>query len=167
MLLEKVIETKHVIPYYDIALETAKQSPCVRRKYGAVIASISNDIFYTAAANYRVSKCCDGDICVRDRFAVSNGQRVEIGGEVHAEQSALIRWTGFDIDAHWIFVIAGWSEGKQIYGRSCYPCHVCALMLKHAGFKHIYIKETTKEIVPISLNEIIAYRELEWETYDV
>jgi hypothetical protein len=39
-------------------------------------------------------------------------------------------------------------------------------MIKHAGLRHIYIKDDTKEIIPVSINEIIAYRELEWEDGD-
>jgi len=83
--IEVVIETKKLLPYFSIALETAKTSPCTRRKYGAVIASLSNDVFYTAAANYGISKCCQGNVCARDRLGIQHGQRVEVGGEIHAE----------------------------------------------------------------------------------
>jgi len=163
--IEVVIPTKHIIPYNEIALETAKKSPCMRRKYGAVIASLSNDIFYTAAANYGVSTCCQGNICARDRFEIPHGQRVEVGGEIHAEQSAFIRWTGYDQrDTRWIFTLAGWKDGKELYGKDCYPCHICALMIKHAGFRHIYIKDENREITPVAINTVIEYRELQWET---
>jgi deoxycytidylate deaminase len=161
-----VIETKHLLPYFGIASETAKQSPCTRRKYGAVIASTSSDIFYVAAANYGISKCCGGNICARDMYQVPHGQRVEVGAEIHAEQSALIQWKGYDTGPY-SFVLAGWQGGKELLGTDVYPCHVCALMIKHAGFRHVYIKDTSKEIVPVSINIVIAYRELEWDTYDV
>lgn len=163
--VEVVIETKKLLPYFSIALETAKTSPCTRRKYGVVIASLSNDVFYTAAANYGVSKCCQGNACARDRLGIRHGQRVEVGGEIHAEQSALIQWKGYDDGNSYVCVIVGIQNGKELYGRSCYPCHVCALMLKYAGFRHIYIKDdyVRGEIVITSINQVIDYRELEWE----
>ena len=164
--IEVVVETKHLLPYFSVALEQAKQSPCVRRKYGAVIASTTTDIFYVVAANYGISKCCGGGICARDMYEVGHGQRVEVGAEVHAEQSALIQWKGWDTTPY-VFILAGWEGDKELFGTNVYPCHTCALMLKHAGFRHVYLKNLYKEVVPVSINAVIAFRELEWDTYDV
>lgn len=151
---EDVIPIHRLEPYYKIALSTAKESPCVRRKYGAVIV-YSDDIKYVAAANLRVTKCCDA-ACIRDRYGVVHGSRTELGAEVHAEQAALI-----DAPAKGTaFVLAGIRDGKELTGVNVYPCLVCARMVKYAGYNYVYMM-TDGELTPVSIFDIIDYRESE------
>lgn len=148
---------------YEHALEQAKTSPCKRRKYGAIILTETENgkVDWTCGVNLRVSDCCNGDICVRDRYATSNGERAELGAEIHAEQSALVlrRPAGRDI----AFILAGLDKyGKELTMPSVFPCHVCALMIAHAGFKYVWMLFEPGVVEPISIYDIIEHREAGW-----
>lgn len=95
---------------------------------------------------------------------MSNGERTEVGGEIHAEIAVLIK-TGMHADSpENKFVIAGLdSKGNELLGRWLYPCHACAMAIKFAGYKGIYIKDEQGEPQYYSINQIIIDREQEWE----
>lgn len=154
---EGLIQLSKIDPYYKIALKVAKESPCVRRKYGAVI--VYEDGQLTSANNSRVSRICD-HACVRDRAGLINGSRTELGAEVHAEQAALID----SYKRGTIFVLAGWQvvngfELIEIKGTLAYPCLVCARMIKYEGYKWVHLMN--EELEPVHIEDIIKYRELE------
>lgn len=121
--------------------------------------------------NERVSRACD-TLCARTRLYIRHGERVEVGAEVHAEQSALINWTPFyDItdtrsEFDWHFMISGWDmvTQKELFGRQVYPCHVCALMVKHAGFRTVILRNSSGDVDYVSIDQIIEEREQEWES---
>lgn len=173
MQLEKIHPVRNLSPYFKIADDEAKLSPCSRRQYGCVIVWESSDVNnYVAAANYRLSDCCNGVSCARTRFDTAHGGRVEIGAEVHAETAALIKMglSSYQVvnvpnvhDAHPVMLLVGRMNGKSIRGRDTYPCHTCALNIKYAGFKYVYVKDDDDTIIPVSIAEIIERRELEWE----
>jgi deoxycytidylate deaminase len=154
--LKGLIPIKNVEPYHKIALRTASKSPCVRRQYGAVIAYWSDTPTMITACNARVTKVCNW-ACVRERFGIVHGSRTELGAEVHAEQAALIEASKMGD----LFVLAGWRKQEELKGTDCYPCLVCARMIKYAGYKWIYIKNEDDQIVPVSIYDIIVYREQE------
>ena len=151
-------------PYFKIAEQEAKKSPCLRRKYGAVIAYEGNDIAHEVAHNIRIGKCCEDNICARDRFKIRHGGNIEIGGELHAEIAVLIR-NGYRTADNVHFLLAGFDRhGIALYDHQLYPCHACALAIKYAGWKHIYLRHESGEIFPKSIAEIIIEREEEWES---
>lgn len=146
--------------FISIAQEVALKSECVRRKYGVVIYRKDGTDSVTGA-NVRVSRCCNND-CARERFDVKHGQNTELGAEVHAEQAALISWKGYSAD-DWDFIIAGYdAREKRLASTQLYPCYVCARMIKYAGFKIIYLQREDETIIPVTLEQILEYREQEW-----
>ncbi len=151
---------KRLEPYFKIAAEVAKESECVRRQYGSVIVLNDTSIYHLTACNQRITRCCNG-VCARDRFQTKHGQRVEVGAEIHSETAALIKKSIPTKDTH--FILVGFENGHELLGNSVYPCHSCAMALKFAGYDYIYIKSKDKEIVPVSVSEILEYREEEWE----
>ena len=155
MLDGSIIPIKRIEPYYKIALKAAKDSPCVRRKYGAVIGYTDTIII---GVNLRVTKACDNG-CIRNRAGVTHGDRSDLGAEVHAEQVALIESQGKGL----IFVIAGLdSDGKELTGVQAYPCLTCARMIKYAGYRWVHVKEKRSEqLVAVHIEDIIQYREEE------
>lgn len=163
------MEEHRLFPYFERATEVAKKSPCSRRQYGAVILghthlSITHGepVAYTGY-NERVTDCCNGNICVRDRFKNPNGGRIEQGAEVHAEAAVLLN-SGFgraflsDRD----FVLVGFQNDRELLDTSVYPCHYCAMLIKFCGFTKIYIRNEERKIVPVSIEEILDYRQAEW-----
>lgn len=160
---------KNLEPYFNIAEDEAHKSLCVRRQYGAVIAVHAfeeNQAWYWSSYNVRVSPCCDGNNCARNRVQTRHGGSVEIGGEIHAETSVLIKSTE-TVEAHKnSFILVGFEGEIELLGEDVYPCHACAMAIKFAGFKYIYIRNKEKIITPISIKEIINYRIGEWDEVD-
>jgi deoxycytidylate deaminase len=161
--MDKLQRVKNLLPYFQIADKEAKLSPCERRQYGCVIVWESPEIDnYTVGANYRESNCCKG-YCARNRFNTFHGGRVEIGAEIHAETSALIRYKGDAKADNASLVLVGWIKDKKLKGKDVYPCHTCALNIKFAGFRYVYVQDLDDTIIPVSIAEIIERREIEWE----
>lgn len=148
-------------PYFKIAEKTAKLSPCSRRQYGSVIAYAGIGVEHVSACNARVSRCCDGK-CARDTFNTQHGQRTEVGAEIHSETAALIESRFSAQSSH--FILVGYEHDRELLGTSVYPCYGCAKALKYAGYTYIYIRNISGDITPISVSEILQYREREWET---
>lgn len=158
----RVITSKLLEPYFLIAENAAKESPCQRRQYAALIAygGPNADPLFVVENNNRQSRCCNGE-CARTAYSVNNGERVEVGAEVHAETAALIRQP----KKGWVFLLVGQTtKGNPLYGKDVYPCHVCALNIKFAGYKNIFIKTAKDRIEPVSIDAIIEHREQEWES---
>lgn len=157
---------KRLEPYFKIALNETDKSPCVRRKYAAMIVyDWYGDIGdegtewnpWHLAANYGVTNQCK-DGCIRDRTPTRSGEKVERGAEIHAEQAALIKAGIYHL--HSYFLLVGKDKnGNELVGNDCLPCHVCAVMLMWAGYKYIYHKNNEGTIEPIAVSEIIEYRE--------
>lgn len=161
--MEKIYNPQKLEPYFKIAEEHAHTSPCSRRQYAAMIAfdHISDvDALWTVQTNSRVSRCCGPTGCARDLYKARHGRNVEIGAEIHAETAALIETS----TKGQVFILVGFSDpDSPLYGTDVYPCHTCALNIKFAGYKHIYIRTDKDTIRPVSIAEVIEYREQEWE----
>lgn len=170
-MVKLVDEIAKLYPYVQ---QTALKSPCTRRKYGVAIFAMdkrTGDIFDAIyAENARVTDCCNGNACVRDRLGIKHAQSVEKGAEVHAEQAALIKWNAASA-LDWIFVIAGYGGGlypadrknsQELTGVNLYPCYTCARMIAYAGFPKVYLKNAEGNIESVSIRRIIHERELEW-----
>jgi deoxycytidylate deaminase len=154
---------KRLEPYFKIAEESAKNSPCVRRQYASVIANTGTQLNYVVRNNSRVSGCCEA-VCARTRAQVRNGERVEVGAEIHAETAALIDWGALEGESAYILLV-GFSGVQELLGTAVYPCHTCAINIKYAGFNWIYLRDYRRQIVSVSVSEIMEYREAEWD-YD-
>jgi deoxycytidylate deaminase len=155
------IATGHSLQgYFRIAEAEAHKSECTRRQYGSIIV-YENGWEYATGYNQRVTSCCNG-VCARDRFKIKHGERTEVGGEVHSEIAALVNFDkGRLAGAH--FLLAGFSGEVQLFGSSTYPCHACAIAIKYVGFRNIYVKISDSVITPVSISQIIADRQVEWE----
>lgn len=161
----QIPKNKHLEPYFTIAEEEAKKSPCVRRQYGAVIIpALPNDFGHHTGYNQRVTTCCN-NVCARDTHNLPTDGRhtsVEIGAEVHAETAAIIN-AGRSNCEDAVLVLAGYKGARELLWDDVWPCRVCALNIKYAGFKYIYVRNLKREITPISVAEIIEFREQDWE----
>lgn len=159
--MDRIIKDNLLQPYFKIAEGEAMKSPCQRRQYAALIGyrSIEDNPLWVVETNSRQSRCCSG-VCVRSSFKFVNGERVEVGAEIHAETAALIS-AQHKGEA---FILVGFTgPTSPLYGENVYPCHTCALNIKFAGYKYIYIRADKDTIKAVSMAEIIEYREQEWE----
>jgi len=131
-------------------------SECVRRKYGSLIVDQSQNPV-VLATNRRVGKYCNNKVCIRDYCKAPHGERVELGGEIHSEQAALVQFQGYAPDHHFLLVGTD-KNGEQLDGIDNYPCHVCAMMIKYAGFRNVWMPFGT-DIKPVSIDEILEHYE--------
>lgn len=154
-----ITANKLLEPYHKIAQEEAKKSPCARRQYGAVVTH-TREFYYSVGNNARVSECCKG-ICARTRYGLQNGERVEVGAEVHAETAALIAYNPPN-PGKAVVILAGYAGERELLGVDVYPCHTCAVNLKYANINYVYLKNKDGYLGPVSMSEIIEYREAEW-----
>lgn len=141
----------------DIALEEAKKSPCVRRKYGAIF--FSEDA-YVVAHNKRVSRCCDGNICIRDLMKTQHGHNTDIGAEIHAEQSLIIEAI-MHLETYSMMIVGYDKDGEMMYGSDCWPCYSCARMIKVAGMTQIWVPEKNDEFSNHVVDGIMEHYETE------
>lgn len=143
----------------NLALEEAKKSPCVRRKYGAILFytdeyAAENKFF--AAHNNRVSNCCNGS-CIRDMLSIQHGHNTDLGAEVHAEQSLLVHNWYHDEES---FLIAGYDRnGNALFGQECWPCYSCARIVKEAGIKSVWVPMENEEFETYSIDSILEQYE--------
>jgi len=158
-------------PYFKIALDEARKSPCVRRKYGAMlvydwygdVGDVDEWNPWHLTFNERVTNQCTEGLCIRQRIRTHHGQNVERGGEIHAEQAILIKAGIYRLHSYLVLVGVDGTTGQELIGNDCLPCHTCAVMLKWAGYRFVYYKNSDGAITPISVAEIIAIREQEVE----
>jgi len=157
---------KSVLPYFEIATTEAKKSPCIRRRFGTVIVTYGPDIEFTAAHNERVGKCCGGNVCARTRLALNNGERTEVGAEIHAETAALIKHGPRNGRDGFVICAGVDAHNQPLYGKIVYPCHACAMAIKFAGFRQIYTLAGPDSIMVTSINQVLIDREAEWDVID-
>jgi deoxycytidylate deaminase len=139
----------------EIALESARKSECIRRKYGAIL---FNEDHYIVGYNRRVSRCCDGE-CIRDLKSITHGHNTDLGAEIHAEQDLLLQG-GRTVFKH-SFLIAGYNKfGEEFYGLDNWPCYVCArLIISTNQISSVWVPDKDQTFSNYSIAEIL-------ESYD-
>lgn len=137
----------------------AELSECTRRKYGAVIIG-SNGILLSEGWNARITNCCNGT-CVRDRLGFAHGENTDSGGEVHAEQAALINMDWLADNPEAIYVAGIGPEGPY-NGFENRPCYSCARMIKYAGIDKVFMP-FDDEWQSVHINDILENWERSWE----
>lgn len=140
-------------------LNIARASECVRRKYGAIVASSSmQQLSY--GFNKRVGTCCNGS-CVRDSLQIKHGTNTDAGAEIHAEQAALVNlWPDSARDS--IYVAGIGPDGVPLNGFDNSPCYSCARMIKYVGITDVYLP-VDGEWEKFDIEDIMGTWEKSWE----
>lgn len=131
----------------------------MRRKYGAVLFNSQLlENYFAVAHNERVSRCCDG-VCVRDVMNITHGHNTDIGAEIHAEQSLVIK-TSFAPGDN--FLIAGYGkDGNPLIGLENWPCYSCARIIKAFGITSVWVPELNDEFTSYLVDGILEDYERE------
>lgn len=156
-------------PLLEHVLGIAKRSECTRRKYGAVLHSASWEEktgigIYAEGWNKRVTKCCNGGVCARDRLNIVHGTNTDAGAEIHAEQALLLNARG---TYGGNMYLAGYdAHGNVLHGFDAVPCYVCARMIKFAGINHVWLpsEDENTNWEPWSISGIMEKWEETWES---
>ena len=139
--------------YLKLAIEEAKKSPCLSRKFGAVlILPLSDKIVIGYNTPIFPEMTCI-DSCIRKSFGYQSGHGLEYCSSIHAEMMCLTEaaYNGFITDE------------SSLYVSGCIPCKNCLMALISSGVKKIfcntyentYYDELSKILVFLSRIEII------------
>ncbi len=116
--------------YLSIAKDVAQRSPCLRRKYGAVIVKYDGIISTGYNGPPRGQKHCE--ICIRESNNIPHGVDYSGCPAVHSEENAIINAA---------------RQGASTLGGTLYlwgeiptePCYRCKRVLINAGIDNVVI----------------------------
>jgi len=122
--------------YFNIAREVAKRSPCLRRKFGAII--VRDDVILSTGYNGPARGEPHCEKCIRDELGKKHKDEYEICPAVHAEENAIINAArnGICINDGTLYLVGLEKDGTVI---RTHPCYRCTRALNNAGITGIQI----------------------------
>lgn len=116
--------------FLNIADLVATRSTCIKKKSGAILVR-DRRILTTgySGAPKGLAHCLDVG-CLRDRFGIANGEKLEFCRGIHATQNAIIQGAIFGVS----------TKDSVLYTQTL-PCIICVKLLINAGVKKIVIRE--------------------------
>ena len=146
--------------YMGIALAVAQRSPCVRRKFGAIL--VKNDSILSTGYNgsVRGSRNCGTEVpCIKDVKNEESYKSYEFCPAIHAEVNAVINAA---------------RNGVSVYGATLYlavvgvefkkgdrPCRNCRRVLINAGIKDAWFYDSELVLIHEEVKDWIQL-ENEW-----
>ena len=115
----------------------ASNSPCPRRKVGALIVDPDSNVVisegYNGTPRGSGDKLCGGSVCLRDCDSIQSGTSNDVGCH-HAEMNAILNAArvGQSTMGKWLIV-------------DCDPCLMCAKAIHHSGIRVVYCPSEVKE----------------------
>jgi dCMP deaminase len=121
-----------------VALETAKRSTCLRRRYGAVVATPAGEILSTGynGAPRGQPHCAEAG-CRRQALGIPQGERYELCRAVHAEMNALLQ-AGRAAEGCTLY-LAGYAVGSGL-AVDATPCLLCARAAVNRGIAEVVMR---------------------------
>lgn len=124
------MKTKHINRRIEHCLFLAKNSPCTRARFGALIVDPARNSVIAEGWNGPpkgdYALCGEAD-CTRSSCSIQSGTEVQVGC-VHAEMNAICNAAaqGSRTEGSWLFVNGA-------------PCLMCAKLIHHAGIKKVIL----------------------------
>jgi dCMP deaminase len=141
--------------YLEIAKAVAQRSPCIRRKYGAVI--VKNDAIVSTGYNGPARKVinCFEVGCIKDLQNLPHGMAYEDCPGVHAEENAVVNAArnGSNVLGG-ILYIAGIDREEKLVEAT--PCLRCRRILINAGIEKVVIRKEDGGIKYINTQEWVS-----------
>lgn len=134
----QVISKNHY--YMELADLAATQSVCLRASVGAVIVVDSQvvSIGYNGPPG-NISNCTQ-ETCLRNKYKVPSGERIELCRGLHAEQDAIAKAA---------------KHGVSVKNGSLYcsfrPCVTCIKMIIAAGITKVYYRRLYNDELGLSI----------------
>ncbi|MCS7094102.1 MAG: dCMP deaminase family protein [Candidatus Aenigmarchaeota archaeon] len=129
--------------YLEIAKAVSKRSPCIRRRYGAII--VVNDAIVSTGYNgpaRGVINCIEVG-CIKNILKLPHGKAYDYCPAVHAEENTVVNAArnGSKISNGILYIYGEDAEtGEEVEAT---PCNRCKRILINAGVEKVVIK--TKE----------------------
>lgn len=124
--------------FLNIALEVAKRSTCIRRKYGCVIVSKEGRIIATGfnGSPSGFLNCTDTRKCFREK--AERYTNYEDCVAIHAEQNALTMANFQSMKEGKVYLAClAWDSKELLWkiDKNPLPCFICRKMLQNSGLK--------------------------------
>jgi|GEM_PF-227543 len=122
----------------SVALETARRSTCLRRHYGAVVATPAGEILSTGYNGApRGQPHCSEVGCRRQALGIPQGERYELCRAVHAEMNALLQ-AGRAAEGCTLY-LAGYEVATGL-AVDATPCLLCARVAVNRGIAEVVMR---------------------------
>jgi len=152
--------------YLNLALETSKRSPCLRRHFGAII--VKDDAIISTGYNgpARGAPNCFDYGCLKDKNKINAGKGYDYcrAGPLHAEVNSIInaaRKNGGVLGA--TIYIAGEYTEKSKGLSNAHPCIICKKEIVGVGIERVVIRLADGGIESFSVKDWV---EEAWNTED-
>ena len=139
--------------FMRIVAEVSRRSTCLRRHVGAIL--VLDKRILATGYNGAPSglKHCSEVGCLREKYNVPSGERVELCRGLHAEENAILQAARYGIKI----------EGATIYTTHM-PCVLCSKMIINVGIRRIvaakdYPDELAGQLLAEAGIEIVLQRE--------
>ena len=127
----------------SVALETARRSTCLRRHYGAVVATPAGEILSTGYNGApRGQPHCSEAGCRRQALGIPQGERYELCRAVHAEMNALLQ-AGRAAEGCTLY-LAGYEVATGAPLRA-QPCLLCSRVILNRGIAEVVMMRPPSE----------------------
>jgi dCMP deaminase len=138
--------------YLEIARAIAQRSPCIRRKYGAVV--VKNDAIVSTGYNgpaRKVINCLEVG-CIKEIKNLPHGMAYEDCPAVHAEENAVVNAArnGGNVLGGILYISGIDQEGKLV---DAIPCFRCKRILINAGVERVVIRKENGEIKYLDIQD--------------
>lgn len=132
--------------YLEMADVVAKNSNCLRRKYGCVLVNSRGEVIATGynSSPEGVSSCEEQGVCIRERLNIKSGHRYELCKSIHAETSAILQ-VGLERARGCHLFLSGIEKDGSVT-HSYKPCFICSKFIRQAGIKAVVTR------VPLSVS---------------
>lgn len=145
---------KKEIYYLEIAKSVSLRSPCMRRKYGAII--VKDDTIVATGYNGTargVINCFEVG-CIKDLLNLPHGKAYEECPAVHAEENAILNAarSGSSVLDGTLF-IAGYDRKGNLV--EALPCDRCKRAIINAGIKKVIILKSNGKPKKINVSNWI------------
>ena len=137
--------SKHAY-YLNIAEAVLARSPCLRRKYGAVIVKDDEIIATGYNGSPRGSvNCCDLGTCWRETEHIPHGERYEACRSVHAEANAIISASRRNMFGSTLYLAGKEADGTPVADIA--PCSMCHRLILNSGIRSIVTRNPDSSII--------------------
>lgn len=140
--------------YLEIAKAVSKRSPCIRRRYGAII--VKDDTIVSTGYNGPARKVlnCYEIGCIKDALNLPHGSSYELCPGVHAEENAVVNAarSGANVLGGILYIYGEDAKDNEIVDPI--PCNRCKRILINAGIEEVVMK-TSGGIKKIKVSEWI------------
>ena len=142
--------------YLGIAEAVGARSPCLRRKFGAII--VVNDAIVSTGYNgpARGSTNCEEVGCLKDMANAPSYSSYDLCPAVHAEENTVINAArnGASVFGGTLYIVGKYPDGRLA---PSHPCDRCKRVLINAGVEKVITKDESGKIIVFNVKDWIEY----------